>query len=140
MASFGIFPFISPYCASKRALDILFNAMSLESNVKIVSVKPGVIATPLWEKSIELNQDSIKSAKNYEKEMRFMVANAKRNGQNGLSVNKVVKKIVKIDAMTNPKPSYTVGIDAKFAEIFSYLPISILNRIIKLGMKYKIKQ
>ena len=26
MASYGLFPFISPYCASKRALDILFNS------------------------------------------------------------------------------------------------------------------
>ncbi len=55
MASFGIFPFVAPYCASKRALDILFNSMALESNLKVVSIKPGVIATPLWDKSIELN-------------------------------------------------------------------------------------
>ena len=27
MASYGIFPYISPYCASKRCLDILFNSL-----------------------------------------------------------------------------------------------------------------
>ena len=53
MASFGIFPFVAPYCASKRALDILFNSLAVESNIKVVSVKPGVIATPLWDKSNE---------------------------------------------------------------------------------------
>lgn len=139
MASYGIFPFISPYCASKRALDILFNALSIESNVKVVSVKPGAIATPLWEKSIELNQESIDASDNYEKEMKFLVANARKNGQYGLPVNKVVEKIIKIDALNNPKPSYTVGIDAKFAEIFSHLPISVLNKLIKLGIKCRIK-
>ena len=30
MASFGIFPFISPYCASKRALDMFFNSFLIE--------------------------------------------------------------------------------------------------------------
>lgn len=139
MASFGIFPFVAPYCASKRALDILFNAMSLESDIKVVSVKPGVIATPLWEKSITLNRDAIETSKNYEKEMKYMVANAQNNGQNGLSVDKVVDKIIKIDKMTNPKPSYTVGFDAKFAEIVSKLPFSIQNKLIKLGIRLRIK-
>ena len=139
MASFGIFPFIGPYCASKRALDILFNSMALESDVKVISVKPGVIATPLWEKSIELNQDSIQSAQNYEKEMKYMVENAKQNGEKGLAVEKVADLLIKIDALTNPKPSYTIGIDAKFAEIISKLPFSLQNNLIKLGMKYKIK-
>ena len=59
MASFGIFPFIAPYCASKRALDILFNSLSLESQIPVISVKPGVIATPLWNKSVELNKNAI---------------------------------------------------------------------------------
>ena len=57
MASFGIFPFVAPYCASKRALDILFNSLAVESNIKVVSVKPGVIATPLWGKSVEINKN-----------------------------------------------------------------------------------
>jgi NAD(P)-dependent dehydrogenase (short-subunit alcohol dehydrogenase family) len=71
MASFGIFPYVSPYCASKRALDILFTALELETGnkIKVVSVKPGVIATPLWQKSIEINKDSISGDKSYEKQM-----------------------------------------------------------------------
>ena len=137
MASFGIFPFVAPYCASKRALDILFNAMALESGLKVVSIKPGVIATPLWEKSIELNNSSITDCKGYEKQMEYMVSNAKRNGRKGLNVEKVVNLVVKVDKMKNPKPSYTVGRDAKFAELISKLPFDVLNKVIKLGMKLK---
>ena len=45
MASFGNFPFISPYCASKRALDIFFNAYAVENkkNISVISIKPGVM-------------------------------------------------------------------------------------------------
>lgn len=138
MSSFGIFPFVAPYCASKRALDILFNAMSVESGLKVVSIKPGVIATPLWDKSVELNKDAINNCTGYDKEMKYMVANAHKNGKEGLSVDKVVNLILKVDKMGNPKPSYTVGFDAKVAEIVSKLPQGIINKLIKEGIKSKI--
>lgn len=134
MSSFGIFPFVAPYCASKRALDILFNAMSLESGLRVVSVKPGVIATPLWEKSIEANKSSIETCKGYENEMKYMVSNASKNGKNGLNPEKVVDLIVKIDKMKNPKPSYTVGIDALVAEMVSKLPFDLQNKLIKFKL------
>ena len=139
MASFGIFPFVAPYCASKRAMDILFNSLEIESNhkVKIISVKPGVIATPLWEKSIECNKDSIECDKTYEKEMVFMEKNARKNGEKGLPVSKVVKLVEKIAFAKKPRASYTVGIDAKFAEIVSKLPQDWINRLIELGLKKK---
>ena len=140
MASFGLFPFISPYCASKRALDIFFNAFSLESGLKVVSIKPGVIATPLWDKSIENNKESFENCEKFEKEMKFMVSNAHKNGVSGLNVEKVVNKIIKIDSMKNPKTSYTIGFDAKMAEIFSRLPFDLQYKIVKLGMDLRISK
>ena len=139
MASFGMFPFIAPYCASKRALDILFNGLTLESRIKVVSVKPGVIATPLWDKSVEINRNAIKNCGNHEKEMKFLVDNAHKNGKNGLKTEKVVNLILKIIDNNNPKPSYTVGIDAKLAEMFSKLPFSLQNKLIKAGITMRIK-
>ena len=139
MSSYGIFPFVSPYCASKRALDILFNALEIESNhkIKVISVKPGVIATPLWEKSIECNKDCIKNDNAYKREMTYMVQNALKNGSNGLPVENVVKLIRKIDTLDNPKSSYTIGFDAKCAEIISKLPQDTINWLIELGLKRK---
>lgn len=142
MSSFGIFPFISPYSASKRALDILFNAINLEtkSNVKVISVKPGVIATPLWKKSVLLNEKSLKHDKGYEKEMNFLAQNALKNGSKGLNVNKVVDLILKIDKTTNPKASYTIGVDAKIAEIVSKLPQDWINTIVKYNLNKRLKR
>lgn len=137
MSSFGIFPFISPYCASKRALDILFNSLALETNerVKVISIKPGAIATPLWEKSVNENSDSIKGDTAYDKEMKYLVANALKNGTKGLDVKKVVDVVVKADRIKSPKSSYTVGFDAKMAEIISKLPQDLLNKIIMFKLK-----
>ncbi|MBR2526426.1 SDR family NAD(P)-dependent oxidoreductase [bacterium] len=140
MASYGIFPFISPYCASKRALDILFNALQAEcgNKIKYISVKPGVIATPLWRKSIEINKCNLEKNK-YKKEYEYLVNNAYKNEKSGLDVQKVVSVILKADSSKHPKASYTVGKDAFFAKIISHLPQDIINNIISLGMKLKIK-
>lgn len=132
MASYGIFPFIAPYCASKRALDILFNSMLLETkrDIKIISIKPGVISTPLWNKSIEQNTKSIEACKGYEKEMTYMVKNADKNEKKGAPVESVVKVVLKAISAKNPKLTYTVGKDAFAARIASKLPQVFINKII----------
>lgn len=141
MSSFGIFPFIGPYGASKRALDIMFNAMQLEikKDIKIISIKPGAIATPLWEKSINENEKSFSTCADYQKEIKFMVKNAKAKGTKGLPVEKVVKTVAKADAAKNPHSSYTVGLDAKAAELISHLPQGLLNTLIKFKLGQKAK-
>lgn len=142
MASFGIFPFISPYCASKRCLDIFFNLLSIENkkNLQIISIKPGAIATPLWEKSICENSKYIDKCTDYTKEMKFLIKNAQKNETKGLSVNKVVDKIIKIDNLKKAKPSYTIGKDAFVANIISKLPQNIINKLVKLSLNTRLKK
>ena len=142
MASYGVFPYISPYCASKRCLDMFFNSFLNENkrNIKVVSIKPGVISTPLWDKSVKENAGSLTNCEGYEKEMEFMIANAKRNEEKGLSVEEVVKTILIADNADNPKLTYTVGKDAFSARIFSKLPQFLINKLIKLGLKIRINK
>lgn len=137
MASFGVFPFISPYCASKRCLDMFFNALLVENkkNIQVVSVKPGVIATPLWGKSINENSKYFDNCQGYEQEMKFMIANAQKNGSKGLAVDKVVDVILKADSARKPKLSYTVGHDAFMASLFAKLPQGFVNKLVKFGLK-----
>lgn len=138
-SSFGVYPFIAPYCASKRALDMLFNCLQIEvgEEVKVVSIKPGVIKTPLWEKSIEKNMDSLENCEKYKKEFDFMVANARKNGESGLDANVVADLVIKVEEMKRPKPSYTVGMDAKIAEVFSHLPQNVINFVVKKMLERK---
>ena len=142
MASFGIFPFISPYCASKRCLDMFFNSLLVENkkNIKVVSIKPGVIATPLWDKSIDENSKYFDNYGDYSQEMKYVIANAQKNGKSGLPAQKVVDVILKADRSKNPKLSYTVGKDAFFISLLSKLPQGIINKIVKLGIKLRINK
>jgi len=142
MSSFGVFPFIAPYCASKRCLDMFFNSFVIENkrNIKVVSIKPGVIATPLWGKSIDENSKYLKDCEGYEKEMTFVMENAQKNETKGLSVEKVVETILKADKLKNPKLSYTVGKDAFVAQMISKLPQNIINSLVKFGLKTRMKK
>ena len=142
MSSFGIFPFISPYCASKRALDILFNSLMLETkrNIKVISIKPGAIATPIWEKAVNENAKRIKYNGEFEREMKFLEQNALKNGTKGLDVSEVVKLVLKVDNMKNPKPSYTVGKDALFASLLSKFPQSLINKLVKKGLEVRVNK
>lgn len=139
MASYGVFPFISPYCASKRCLDMFFNALLVENkkNIQIVSVKPGVIATPLWGKSIEENSKYFENCAGYEDEMRFMISNARKNEAKGLSPDRVVDVILKADRARKPKLSYTVGRDAFTARLIAKLPQEFVNRLVKFGLNVR---
>ena len=142
MASFGLFPFISPYCASKRALDIFFNAFAIENhhNIDVVSMKLGVVATPLWQKSVELNEKTLSNCEGYETEMNFMKQNALKNSNRGLKSENVAKFIYKVAKMSNPSCTYTLGADARMAEILSHLPQNLLNKIVKFGLKFRSKR
>lgn len=131
MSSFGIYPFIAPYCASKRSLDILFNLWGLESGIKVISLKLGSVATPIWSKSIQENQKILNSSKGYDKETKYLVKNALKNETHGIPISFITEQIIKIDNKPNPKPSYTIGIDAKITEIFSHFPQGFINFVIK---------
>lgn len=142
LAASGIFPYIAPYCASKRALDILFNDLMLENkdNVKVVSVKPAVIKTPIWNKSVNKafeNLEGINEAlKNkYEKDLKFMEKHALEANNTGLEIYNVVNTIVEIINSENPKPSYNVGFKSICAEWISRLPQHIINFLIKTRLK-----
>ena len=119
---------------------MFFNSLMVENkkNIKVVSVKPGVIATPLWGKSIDENSKYFDNYGDYSKEMKYVIANAQKNAKEGLPPSKVVETILKADRAKNPRLSYTVGADAFFASILSTLPQSLLNKIIKLGIKLKV--
>jgi len=141
MASYGIFPYVSAYCASKRALDILMNCFMLENknNIKVVSIKPAVIKTPIWEKSIKRCEDEFLKLKEtdrqkYQKEFDYMKKQALIAAKTGIEPYKAAAKIIEAVLAENPKPSYNIGAGAVFADWFSKLPLPLMNFFIKLKL------
>ena len=147
MASTGIFPFISPYCASKRALDILFNSLELEmqnKDIKVVSIKPGVIKTPIWNKSIDKNKEHLEKLpetfrEKYGKTLLCLADNAQKNNFKGSEPISVAKTIYKVITIDNPKYSYCVGLDSLLVCDIAKLPHVLLNKLIMFNLKRKLK-
>lgn len=145
MASSGLFPFAAPYCASKRSLDILFRALEIElteNNIKVVSIKPGVMRTPIWDKTIKHSFDFIpdKAKEKYKNELNFLERNTYNNNLTGESPKLVAKAVLKAIKAKNPKPSYKVGADAKFILALAKLPERFVNFVIKKSLKSRVKQ
>ena len=141
MASYGIFPFLSPYCLSKSSADILLNAFSLESGIKTVSIRPGAVATKFWEASIELNEKSLdKNSEKFQKEKEFLIENANKNSLHATSPIYVAKKIAHIVDLKKPKSIYNIGIDSKFVKLTRFLPQELVNAMIKIALKIRMKK
>lgn len=139
MASYGVYPFLSPYCLSKRASDILLRSFSNESGYKYVSIRPGVIKTKFWLDSIEQNKKNFENFYGkYEKIGQYMLKNAQENAQNALDPSAVGKAIYKSLRAKNPKSVVNVGIDAHLCAIATkFLSEDLLNKIIRIASKIK---
>ncbi len=146
MASYGIFPFISPYCVSKKAMDMFFNSLIIECkmpNLKVISIKPGVVATPIWQKSVDesmknLEQLCEEGKQKYSKEFDFLIKNASQNTNKGLQPQDIANLVYKVLTIKNPKLSYNIGKDSVLARFMSYLPQNLCNFIVKTGLEKRI--
>ncbi len=141
MASFGIFPFISPYCLSKAGADILLNAYELETGIRTVSIKPGVVGTKFWQYCIDLNKDNFENFDGeYEEIGKFLLENAKNNSSKGVSPRHVARVIKKALCAKWPKHSYLVGHDAYFASCTRFIPKFMLNFIIRKTLEFRVRK
>lgn len=146
MSSYGIFPFVSPYCVSKKALDMLFNSLLIEAklpNLKVISIKPGVIKTPIWNRALdecEKNYEFLceEGKKKYSKEFEVLAQNARKNTNKGLDPKDVASLVSKVLSIKNPKLSYNIGTDSIVAGLFSKLPQGLTNFLIKKALASKI--
>ena len=141
MAAYGLFPFISPYCLSKAASDILLRSFSLESGFKYVSIRPGAIKTKFWEQSICDNENNFKNfGDKFKKQGEFLLSNARKNSMNAISPKLVAKAIYRAVSANNPKPIVTVGYDAFVCAMAArFFPTNILDFIIKSVLRLKLK-
>lgn len=146
MASYGVFPFVSPYCASKRALDMFFNSLLVECKnpkLKIISIKPGVVATPIWNKSVDecersLEHLSQEARDKYEKELQLLAQNARKNDSKGLRAEDIANLVFKVLTVKNPKLSYNIGKDSAFAKLLSFLPQNVCNLLMKTVLRHRV--
>lgn len=127
-----VYPFISPYCASKRALDIFFQALEIEidnPDIKIVSIKPSVVKTPIWEKSYNAALKRFEKLpqeiqEKYNARLQRLLKKSENCIKFGLEPEAISQLILKILNCKNPKPSYCIGFGSHLGAIINKLPIS----------------
>jgi len=137
-------PFVGPYCASKFALEALSDSLRVELNpwhIPVSVVEPGVINTPIWQKSLAANAGVLdemppESRALYGREVAAMQGFARTaKGLEPLAVARVVLRAL-TDA--RPRTRYVVGTDARLGVLLSRLPDRLrdwllLNRLRQLG-------
>ena len=146
MASSGVFPFIAPYCASKRALDILFNAFFIENkdDITVVSIKPDVIKTPIWSRAAEIYKKVFEKVnenqkEKYRAEALMLEKQSISNQTKGIVPEDVAKTVLKALKAKNPKTSYFVGAKALWVELYSKLPQKIVNSGVRKLLASRLK-
>jgi len=143
-------PIVSPYTASKHALESFVDAFRVELkkfNVDVISIQPGDIKTPFAANAesviqdnlnwVDQNQDklycSTDTVKTYKKMVQNHVETA-RKFANGRSPSLVSDEIVNAMLDSSPYTRYQAGIDSRYvAHFFEILPDSILDFLVGIS-------
>ena len=108
------FPFLSPYCASKFALEAFGDSLRRELllyGIDVISIEPGPIKTPIWRKSPELSDEVMKS--DYGPIMENFQYKVRKSAKQGMESDDLAKEVYRIFKKKNPKTRY-VFLNNKF--------------------------
>lgn len=116
-------PFVGPYSASKFALEALTDSLRVELRpwgIAVISIQPGVIATPIWDKSIAKADELLASfpaevERLYGDKLAVIHKELQAAAQRGTPAETVAKVVAKALGADRPKTRYLVGPDAKLA-------------------------
>ena len=93
------FPFVSPYTASKHALEALSDSLRREMmlyGIDVVIIEPGPIKTPIWDKAPSVEENPFLGT-DYEPALRKFYGQMVTKGKvEGLHVDKVGELITKV--------------------------------------------
>jgi NAD(P)-dependent dehydrogenase (short-subunit alcohol dehydrogenase family) len=114
-------PLIGPYTASKFALEAVTDTLRREvgpHGVRVVSVEPGGIATPVWEKSRAEAERTIaampdEARRRYDGLIGGILRQGERLSRDGLAPEAVAEVIAEALTARRPRTRYVVGREAK---------------------------
>ena len=140
IAGRGTIPMTGPYSASKHALEALTDALRLELypwGIEVSIIEPGAIATPIWDKSLQISLDVEKDMPVEAKHLYEAAAERIREtlsmaAARALPPDAVVKAVLHALTAKRPKTRYLVGRDAKLrALMLKWLPDRMQDWLLK---------
>jgi NAD(P)-dependent dehydrogenase (short-subunit alcohol dehydrogenase family) len=136
-------PYVSPYAASKHAIEAVGDSLRREMmsfGVAVSIVEPGAVATPIWDKggqeAARLRERATPNQiKTYGPVLERFEQLFIEAGKEGVPPDQVAKAVEHALTAERPKTRYVVGRDAKIrAAIRRYLPDRFLDRAIARRM------
>jgi NAD(P)-dependent dehydrogenase (short-subunit alcohol dehydrogenase family) len=114
-------PMVSPYCASKHAVEAISDALRIELapwGIHTSVIEPGVVVTPIWDKGVKDMDGAMQGLPPAAREryarliraFRRILAGAPRRGVPTADVARVVERAL---VSRRPRHRYVVGMDAK---------------------------
>lgn len=130
VAGISSLPFVGPYAASKHALEALTDALRVELRpwgIDVAIIEPGVIATPIWEKSLQAADDlapqcTPEMGQLYSRVMDILKVETRKADQRGISPDYVASAVQHALTSKRPRTRYLIGWDARLRVLFSLLP------------------
>jgi NAD(P)-dependent dehydrogenase (short-subunit alcohol dehydrogenase family) len=133
-------PLISPYCASKFALEAVTDALRREvgpHGVRAISIEPGSIATPVWDKSRAEGERLVATMpeaarRRYEWQIAALVTLAAQQGRDGLPPEAVAAVVGRALTARRPRTRYVIGREAKVQAVLArVLPDRAFDALIR---------
>ena len=114
-------PLMSPYCASKHAVEAITDALRLELQpwgIEVSVIEPGVVATPIWDKGTAHLQQRLATMPAVALELYAPLIAAfrailRRTPGGAMSTDTVVRAVRHALDSRRPRPRYVVGRVAK---------------------------
>jgi NAD(P)-dependent dehydrogenase (short-subunit alcohol dehydrogenase family) len=131
-------PYMSPYNASKYALEAVGDSLRVElrrSHIQVALIEPGSIATPIWDKGNELLDGVAVPAEleqYYGHVPTAMAKTLKDTAKRGIPPERVAQTIEDALAARRMRARYLVGVDAHaMAWLKRLLPDHVLDRVLR---------
>ncbi|CAN5866859.1 SDR family NAD(P)-dependent oxidoreductase [soil metagenome] len=129
-------PFMGPYSTSKFALEAITDSLRLELRpwgIHVSIVEPGVIATPIWQKSL-LAAGELTAAMPEEAHTLYgrAIESIRHGVENigGIPAEMVARVVAHALTARRPRPRYVVGRDARMAVGLTYLPTRVRDWLV----------
>jgi NAD(P)-dependent dehydrogenase (short-subunit alcohol dehydrogenase family) len=137
-------PYLSPYHASKFALEGIGDTLRMEMSqfgVGVSIIEPGAISTPFWGKGRDqveavLGAMSPEQRELYEPSVEGALEGARKAEERGIEPDRVAKVVEHALTASRPKTRYLVGTDARVqAMLRRFLPDRLMDRLVASQMK-----
>jgi NAD(P)-dependent dehydrogenase (short-subunit alcohol dehydrogenase family) len=139
-------PFLSPYNASKHAIESFGDALRVELapwGIHVALIEPGSVATPIWDKGVSAATEMRKGLPPEAEERYGEAADraqklAEATGKRGIPAQKVAEKVAHALLARHPRARYLVGADARAQTMgFALMTDRFRDRVFKrlMGLK-----